>query len=106
MDLPAAPVLRLQVALPLLFIADMPQPGQAAGINQVIAVAQQVDDRPAPDFLYRLLLKEEVAPYAVFYIQPAAGDGQMNVRVLVELAATGVQGAEDADLHALFAGPP
>ncbi len=105
-DLPVAPVLRLQVALPLLFIADMPQPGQAAGINQVIAVAQQADDRPAPDFLHRLLLKEEVEPYAVFYIQPAAGDGQVNMRMLVELAATGVQGAEDAGLHALFAGPP
>lgn len=26
--------------------------------------------------------------------------------MLVELAAIGVQGAEDTDLHALFAGPP
>ncbi len=39
-------------------------------------------------------------------IEPAAGDGQVNVRVLVELATVGVQGAEDANLHTLSAGPP
>ncbi len=104
-DLPAAPVLRLQITLPLLSVVDMPQSRQAAGVNQVVTEAQQPDDRPAPDFLHGLLLKEEVAPDAVFYIEAAAGDGQVNVRMLVELAAVGVQGAEDADLHALPAGP-
>lgn len=84
----------------------MPQPRQAAGINQVITVAQQADDGPAPDFFYSVLLKEEVAPDAVFNIQPATGDGQVDMRVLVKLATVGVQGTEDTDLHALFTGPP
>ncbi len=106
MDLPAPPVLRLQIALPLLLIADMPQPRQAAGVNQVVAVAQQAGDRPAPDFLHRVLLKEDIAPDTVFNIQASTGDGQMYVRVLVELATVGMQGAEDTDLQALFAGPP
>ncbi len=39
-------------------------------------------------------------------IEPTAGDRQVNVRMLVELATIGVQGAEDANVHALFAGPP
>ncbi|SCC68827.1 hypothetical protein GA0061070_10797 [Kosakonia oryziphila] len=92
-DLPAASVLRLQTALPLFFVADVPQSRQAAGSYQVIAVAQQADDYPAPDFLHGLFLKEEVAPDAMFYIQPAAGDGQMNMRGLVKLVTVGVQGA-------------
>lgn len=104
-DLPAASVLRLQIALPLFFIADMPQPRQAAGVNQVITVAQQPDDGPAPDFLHGVLLKEEFAPYAVFNIKPAAGNGEVDMRMLVELAAVGMQGAEDTDLNALSAGP-
>ena len=84
----------------------MPQPRQAAGVNQVIAVAQQAGDRPAPDFLHGVLLKEDIAPDAVFNIEPATGDGQMNVRMPVELTATGVQGTEDADLNTLFTRPP
>ena len=103
--LPAASVLRLQIALPLFFIADMPQSRQPAGINQVIAVAQQPDDSSAPDFLHGMLFKEELAPDAVFNIKPAAGDGEMNVGMLVELATVGVQGAEDTDFHTLFSGP-
>lgn len=106
MDLPSASVLRLQIALPLLLIADMSQPRQTAGINQVVAVAQQTGDRPAPDFLHGVLLKEDVTPDAVFNIDPAAGDGQMNVRVLVELATVGMQGTEDTDLNTLFTRPP
>ena len=105
-DLPATSVLRLEIALPLLLIADMTQARQAAGVNQVIAVAQQADDGTTPDFLHGVLLKENVSPYAVFNIEAAAGDGEMNVRVLIKLATVGVQGAEDTDLHALFAGPP
>ena len=105
-DLPAASVLRLQIALPLFFIADMPGPRQTAGIYQVIAVAQQAGDGAAPDFLHGMLLKEEVAPDAVFNIKPAAGDGDMNMRMLVELTTVGVQGAEYTDLHTLFTGPP
>lgn len=84
----------------------MAQPRQAAGVNQVVAVAQQAGDRPAPDFLHGVVFKEDVTPDAVFNIDPAASDGQMNVRVLVELATIGMQGAEDTDLQALFACPP
>lgn len=83
----------------------MPQSRQPAGINQVIAVAQQPDDSSAPDFLHGMLFKEELAPDAVFNIKPAAGDGEMNVGMLVELATVGVQGAEDTDFHTLFSGP-
>ncbi len=84
----------------------MPQARQATGIYQVVAVAQQAGDRPAPDFLHGVLLKEDIAPDAVFNIEPTTGDGQMNVRMLVELSAVGVQGTEDTDLQALFACPP
>lgn len=61
--------------------------------------AQQAGDRPAPDFLHGVLLKEDIAPDAVFNIKPATGEGQMNVRMLVELTAVGVQGTEDTDLQ-------
>lgn len=105
-DLPATSVLRLQIALPLLLIADMSQPRQVAGVNQVIAVAQQAGDCTTPDFFHGVLFKKDIAPDAVFHVESAAGDGQMNVRVLVELTAVRMQGAEDTDLHALFAGPP
>lgn len=84
----------------------MSQPRQTAGINQVVAVAQQTGDRPAPDYLHGVLLKEDVTPDAVFNIDPSAGDGQMNVRVLVELATVGMQGTEDTDLNTLFTRPP
>lgn len=105
-DLPAATVLRLQVTLPLFFVTDMAQPGQTAGVNQVMAVAQEPDDRTAPDLLHGMLLKEEVAPGAVFNIEAAAGNGEVNVWMLVELSAVRMQGAEDAGLHALLTGPP
>lgn len=73
--LPAVPVLRFQIAAPLFFVADMPQPRQVAGVNQVIAVSQQAGDRTAPDFLPCVLFKEDIAPVAVFNIEAAAGDG-------------------------------
>ncbi len=53
-----------------------------------------------------MLFKEDIAPDAVFNIQPTACDGQMNVRVRVELATVRMQGAEDTDLNTLFAYPP
>lgn len=105
MDIPSASVLRLQTALPLLLIADMPQPRQAAGVNQIVAVAQQAGDCTTPDILHDVLLKEDIAPDAVFNIQPATGDVGVNVRMPIELSAVGVQGTEDTDLQALFAGP-
>ncbi len=82
----------------------MPQPRQAAGVNLVGTEAQQVDNCTAPDFLHGVLFKEEVEPDTMLNIEPATSDGKMNMRMLVELTAIGVQGAEDADLHTLFAG--
>lgn len=38
-------------------------------------------------------------------VEPAAGYGNVDVRVLIQLAAVGVQDAENADLDALFARP-
>ena len=78
----------------------MPRPRQAAGVNQVITVAQQASDRTAPDFLHGVLFKEEVTPDAVFNIEPAAGDGEVNVRMLVELAAVCMQGTKDTGFDA------
>ena len=83
----------------------MAQARQAAGIYQVIAVAQQAGDGTAPDYLHGVLLKEDIAPDTVFHVESAAGDGEVNVRVLVELSAVRMQGAEDTDFYALFAGP-
>ena len=40
-----------------------------------------------------------------FDIEAAAGDGNVDVGMLIELAAIGVQGAENADLDPLFACP-
>ncbi len=39
-------------------------------------------------------------------VQTTTGDGDVDVRVLIELAAIGVQGAEDADLDAQLARVP
>jgi len=100
-DLPATSVLRLQIALPLFFYRGYaPAPADCRDLSGYSC------DRPAPDFLHGMLFKEDIAPDAMFYIEPATGDGQMNVRMLVELPAVGMQGAEDTDLQALFAGPP
>ncbi len=52
-----------------------------------------------------LLLKKQGAPGAVFGIEAAAGNGDVDVRVLIQLATIGVQGAEDADLDTLFSSP-
>ena len=71
----------------------MAQPRQTARVNQVITVTQQAGDRTAPDFLYDVLLKEDIAPHAVSNIEAAAGagDGEVNVRMLVELSAVRMQ---------------
>lgn len=75
-DFPAASDLRLQRTLPLFFVTDVPWFRQATGVNQVITVAQQTDDGPAPDFLHGVLLKKEVSPGPVFCIQFTKFDGQ------------------------------
>ncbi len=105
-DLPVALVLRLQVALPLLFIANVSVIGQGGRVNAVIAGAQQTDDGTAPDFFDLLFFEEQVALDAVFDIEAATGNGDVDVRMLIELASVGVQRAEDADLDAQLARVP
>ena len=83
---------------------DMAQAGQAAGVYAVIASAQQSGDGNAPDMFHIFLFEEQKAPDAMFNIEPAAGDGQVNMRMLSELAAIGVQGAENVNFDAHFAG--
>lgn len=105
-DFPVTPVLGLQIASPLSFIADVAQTRQAAGSDTVVAFAQQTNDRPAPDFLHLLLPEKQGAPYIIFDIEATPGHGDMDVGMLIELAAVSMQRTKDADLNTLFAGPP
>lgn len=105
-DFPVTPVLGLQIASPLSFIADVALTRQAAGFDTVIAFAQQTSNRSAPDILHLLPLKKQGVPYVIFDIEATPGHGDMDVGMLIELAAIGVQGTEDTDLDTLFAGPP
>ncbi len=105
-DLPVALILCLQVAFPLLLITEMPVTGQGGRVNAVIAGAQQADDGATPDFFDPLLFEEQVAPDAVFDIEAAASDGNVDVRMLIKLASVSVQCAEDADLDAQLARMP
>lgn len=42
---------------------------------------------------------------AVFHFKSTMGDGQVNVRILVELAAVGVQGTEDPPIRGYALSP-
>lgn len=64
-------------------------------------MVQQSGHRPAPDFFYSFLSEKQFVADAIFNVESAAGDGDVNVWMLI----TGVQGAEVTALHALFAGP-
>lgn len=91
---------------PLALIANVSQSRQHAGHDPGVAVAQQADDRAPPDGLHGLLFKEEAAPDAVHNVEAAPRDGNVDVRMLIELATVGVQGAEYADLNAQLARVP
>lgn len=69
-DFPVTPVLGLQIASPLSFIANVAQNRQAAGVDPVVAFAQQTNNRPAPDFLHLLLFKKQTAPYVILTSRP------------------------------------
>ena len=103
--LPVAAVLGLQIASPLNFIANVAQTRQPAGSDTVVVFAQQTNNRPTPDFLHLLLLKKQSAPDVIFDIEATSRHGNMDVGMLIELAAIGVQGAENADLDTLFTCP-
>ena len=57
MHFPVALVLRLQVALTLLFIADVSVTVQGGRVNAVMVGAQQADSGAAPDFFDLLFLR-------------------------------------------------
>ena len=93
-DLPVAPMLRLQVALSLLLIADMSEARQRTGIDAIVAGTQQTNNGTAPDGFNLLFFEEQVAPDAVFDFEAATGDGNVDVRVLIELPSVGMQRPE------------
>ena len=99
--LPVAAILCLQVTPPLALIADVAQPRQCAGPDPLIAAAQQADNGTPPDFLNGLLFEEKAAPDAVLNVEAATGDGDVDVRMLIQLPAVSMQGAEYANLNAL-----
>ena len=105
MYLPVPAILCLQVTLPLALIADVAQSRQGAGTDPLIAAAQQADNGLPPDFLNGLLFEEKAAPDAVPNVKSTASDGNVEMRVLIQLPTTGVKGAEDTHFDALPARP-
>lgn len=51
--------------------------GLSSGVHTVPA------DSAVPDFLHGVLFKEDIAPDVMFYIQPATGNGEEDVRMQV-----------------------
>lgn len=80
--------------------------GQGSRSDSIVAGTEQTDNGTAPNGFNLLFFEEQVAPDAVFDIEAAAGNGDVNVWMLIELASVGVQRAEDADLDAQFARVP
>lgn len=68
----------------------LPSPGRVPGM-----IAQQADNGAAPYGLYGLLFEEEGAPDAVLNVETATRDGYVDMRVLIELMAISVQGAQN-----------
>lgn len=83
----------------------MTEARQSTGVDLGVVVAQQVKHGVAPDLLNLFLFKEQLSPGAVFGIEAAAGDGDMDMRVLIELPAVGMERTEDADFAPLLARP-
>jgi len=77
--LPVPLVLRLQVALPLLLIADVAMARQGCRVNALIAGTQQTDDGTAPDGFNLLFFEKQIAPNAMFDIETATGSGVMKL---------------------------
>lgn len=72
--LPGTAILRMQVAVPPVFITDMAETRQAAGVDLRIVVTQQVNDGVAPDGFYLFLFKEQLPPDVVFDVKTTAGN--------------------------------
>ena len=95
----------MHVAVPSVFVTDMAETRQSGRFNAVIAGAQQLDDGTAPDGFDLLFFKEQVTPGAVFDVKAAAGDGDVDMRMLIELPAVGMECAEDPRFDTLLACP-
>jgi len=91
--------------MPSIFITDMTEARQAAGVDLRVVAAQQVNYGIAPDLLYLFLFKEQLPPGAVFDVEAAAGDRDVDMRVLIELPAVGMERTKDAHFDTLPAGP-
>ncbi len=102
---PGAAILRMQITVPPIFITDMTAARQATWVDLGVVVAQQVNHGVTPDFLDLFLFKEQLPPGAVFDDEAAAGDGDMDMRGLIELPAVGMERAEDTDFDTLLACP-
>ncbi len=72
----------------------MPKTGKPARIYQVITVTQQPDDSASPNFFDYSFFEEQLTPYTMFTIQTTPGDGDMDMRMLIELSAISVQGCQ------------
>lgn len=105
MHFPGAAILRMQITVPPLFITDMTEARQATGVDLRVVVAQQVNHGVAPDGFHIFLFEEQLPPGTVFDIEAAAGDGDVDMRVLIELPAVGMERTEDADFDPLLARP-
>ena len=105
MHFPATSVLGMKVAVPAVLIADMAEARQGTGIDLRVVVAQQVNHGVAPNLLYLFLFKEQLPPGAEFDVEAAAGDGDVDMRVLIELPAVGMERTEDTDFDPLLARP-
>lgn len=95
----------MQVAVPPLLVTDMAEARQATGVDARIVVTQQVNDGVVPDGFDLFLFKERLSSGAVFDVEAAAGNGDVDMRVLIELPAIGVERTKDADLDTLPVGP-
>ncbi len=91
--------------MPPVFVADMAEARQGSGIDARIVVAQQVNDGVAPDGFDGFLFKEQLSPDVVFDVKAAAGDGDVDMWMLIELPAVGVERAEDPHFDTLLACP-
>ncbi len=103
--LPGTAILRMQVTVPPVFVTDMAEARQGTGIDARIAVAQQVNDRVVPDGFYLFLFKEQRPPDVMFDVKATVGNGDMDMRMLIELSAVGVERAEDPHFDALLVCP-
>ena len=83
----------------------MTEARQSTGVDLRVVVAQQVNHGVAPDLLNLFLFKEQLPPGAVFDVEATAGDGDVDMRVLIQLPAVGVQRAKYADFNTLLARP-